>query len=886
MKSSFFEKRLSRFVIPACTALLVGTALTSCEDELLTGMPSWLGSSIYEELQARGNYQTTLRLIDDPALNYASVLQRTGSKTLFAADDEAYNRFFKKNDWGVKSYDELSEAQKKLLFNTSMVNNAYLIELLSSVSGNPPEEGKCLRRVTSLSVFDSVPRVWAKDMPDNIYWKVAREEYPDKEHPMLLMKDNTAAPMMHFLPKFMTSNEITKEDFYILTNGETDDISQSYINGSLVGEKDKTCQNGYIQFVNEVVKPLDNMAEILRKKPQFSQFSRLLERFSFPNESESMTAQWKQNTGRDDKIYVKRYFTTNRINIQIGNINISANLNIDMDDYGNKATALLKFDPGNNTYIYANSGAYTMSHDAGVILAPTNDALDEFWNGEGRSLQEKFGTWDNVSDSIVVALINNMMLSSFIASVPSKFGSVVNSAQEAMGIVPADVDSCFMACNGVVYQVNKVFSVPDYRSITYPALLNTERMGIINEAISILKMREFLNQMSFDKIEDKYSFIIPTNNALKMYIDPISLAKYNKADEGHRPPVQIYEFYINASASNKGNKVKAHVRDYNLETGELGDYKPTRQEPHDSIVANRLQDILDNHLVMGQFKAGQEYYRTKSGGVVRISGFGTDDLKVSGTWQGDRGTAVKVDEKFDMSENGNGISYIIEDEPLMTTPRSVWKILSEDEAYKEFFTLMDGSSLMASKVNTHATVDKAITFFSNYHYTVYAPSNDAIRELIDEHKLPTWDMVEEIKDGRQYKDLFADEKHKVDSLTNIIESFLRYHIYDNAIYVGGEPVNGGVYESSYLGDNGRFVRATVTSNASGFTVTDNCGNVRRVLTEGNHSNKFAREYLFNNGDLEKASNIFTSSYAVVHLIDKPLFYADDQFSSKPTNSKQ
>ncbi|MCM1107750.1 MAG: hypothetical protein NC388_01710 [Clostridium sp.] len=861
MKSSYLKRRLGRFVIPACAAMTVGLGLSSCEDELLTGMPSWLGSSIYEELQTRGNYETTLRLINDPALNYASVLQRTGSKTLFAADDAAFDRFFKKNDWGVKSYDDLSDAQKKMLFNTSMVNNAYLIELLSSVSGNPPEEGKCMRRMTSLSVFDSVPRVWAKDMPDNIYWSAAREEFTDENHPMLLMKDNTVAPMVHFLPRFMESNNITNEDFEILTNHQTNDINQAYVNGSLVTEKDKTCQNGYLQFVDEVVKPLDNMAEIIRKKPQFSQFSRLLERFSFPQRSTSMTAQWKQNTGGDEDIYVKRYFNTN------GSSEVS------VDDYGNKATAQLSFDPGNNTYIYSNSGGYTMSHDAGVMLVPTDEALDDFWNGEGRTLQEKFGSWDEVSDSIVVALINNMMLSSFIASVPSKFGSVVNSAQEAMGIEKADVDSCFLACNGVVYQVNRVFSVPDYRSVTYPALLNTDRMGVINEAISILKMKEFLNQMSFDKIEDKYSFIIPTNMALTRYIDPVSVAKGTP---------QVYEFYIDNRASNTGIKVKAHVYDYDPATGEVGAQRPTRDEPKDSVVRNRLQDILDNHLVLGQFNNHQQYYRTKSGGVVQVSGFGTDDLKVGGTWQGDRGTSVSVrpEDIFDMSQTGNGISYIIDEEPLMTTSRSVWQTLKEDEAYSEFFALLDGSdNLMAATVDRHATTDKTITFFSNYHYTIYVPTNESVRELIDAGKLPTWEQVTAVKENEELLD--ADRLQQVDSLTNIIENFLRYHIYDNALYIGGETVENGIYESSCLGSNGRFVRSTVTNNASGFTVKDNCGNVRRVLTvadgAGDHSNKLTRDYLFNNIDVSKATNIYTSSYAVIHLIDKPLFYAEDQF---------
>ena len=65
--------------------MLLGTsAMSSCSDDMLTGQPSWLGNSIYERLQDEGNYQTTLRLIDD--LGQKEVLSKTGSKTLFVAD--------------------------------------------------------------------------------------------------------------------------------------------------------------------------------------------------------------------------------------------------------------------------------------------------------------------------------------------------------------------------------------------------------------------------------------------------------------------------------------------------------------------------------------------------------------------------------------------------------------------------------------------------------------------------------------------------------------------------------------------------------------------------------------------------------------------------------
>jgi hypothetical protein len=69
------------------------------------------------------------------------VLAKTGSKTMFVADDEAYERFFKNNSWGVRRYEDLTESQKKLLIFGSMIDNSIQLNNLSNVEGTPPREG-------------------------------------------------------------------------------------------------------------------------------------------------------------------------------------------------------------------------------------------------------------------------------------------------------------------------------------------------------------------------------------------------------------------------------------------------------------------------------------------------------------------------------------------------------------------------------------------------------------------------------------------------------------------------------------------------------------------------------------------------------------------------
>ncbi|WP_288286980.1 hypothetical protein [uncultured Prevotella sp.] len=74
-------------------ASLVCLGLGSCSKDFLVPegeLPSWLGESIYKELQQpkelQGTFKTYCKLIED--LGYADVLSRTGSKTIFPANDD------------------------------------------------------------------------------------------------------------------------------------------------------------------------------------------------------------------------------------------------------------------------------------------------------------------------------------------------------------------------------------------------------------------------------------------------------------------------------------------------------------------------------------------------------------------------------------------------------------------------------------------------------------------------------------------------------------------------------------------------------------------------------------------------------------------------------
>ena len=145
-------------------ALLIPAALltipTGCKDDYVYDdkAPDNLGESIYAELKSRGDFSTMLRLIDD--LGYAETLARTGSKTLFPANDKAFEKFFLDNPYGAHSYEELTPGQKRMIMNTAMVNMSYLAEMLSNIAGTDgANPGQAVRRNSAVTYLDDYTRL-------------------------------------------------------------------------------------------------------------------------------------------------------------------------------------------------------------------------------------------------------------------------------------------------------------------------------------------------------------------------------------------------------------------------------------------------------------------------------------------------------------------------------------------------------------------------------------------------------------------------------------------------------------------------------------------------------------------------------------------------------
>lgn len=850
--------------------------LVSCKDDYIYDekSPDWLGESIYDYLKQDGHFDYYVKIIED--VGQKEVLAKTGSKTLFVTPDSIFDRFFQDNVWGLKSFEEMNLSQKRQLLFFSMIDNAYLIETLSNYySGGVLNEGQAMRRLTGLSVLDSVPFIEGNKLPKATVWNRWRTKG------MYLLKDNSTKPMVHFLQKYLENVGISDQDFKVMTGADRS-YNDAFIFQHKVIKRDIVCKNGYVNVLDGVMIPRDNMAEYIRSNENTTQFSELLDRFCAPYHTPGLTATYNNlhPEATIDSIFYLRYFApTNQ-----GGVTSYPNGSKIPDDQ------LLPYDPGWNSYA---AGGTALQSDMGVIFAPTNEALDYYFNeGSGRELKKRYGSWDGVPNDILVLLITRHMRKSLVNSFPGLFHKMVDEASSPLNVLNSDiVDSLnYVGVNGLVYVTSSIYPPDDFVSVYSPVLFS-EKTLVLDWGIKRYLYRLYLNSMV-----SKYAFVIPTDKALERYIDPYT---YNS----NFPTV--LKFFFNKQTSS----VNVSVFNYDKVNDVVLDSVTTLNNAN--FIRNRLTKILDQSIVVGDFKDDPDatvyrdgYYVTKDGNILYADGTADIDGSklTSNLVNFSAGADIENGTQIHLLDSGifyqkNGTSFMVDQLP-QTPLQSFYTVLSDSAKYPEFdafFSYCENfPGIFEAGRGSRHFMDFNVTFFNTYRYTVYIPSNAAMEEAFNSGLIIPWDSIAKIESATEYNAV-------VDSM----QRFIRYHFQDNSLFIHPnqviEParyytatIKNDDSESYFNTYKNKFYRIQAEGDGTGITLTteyiDKVNNkpytakvdVNARTPDGRtYYNIMTRDYVFNSNPKNltglttsaySSSEVTTSSTAVVHLIDRVLRY--------------
>jgi uncharacterized surface protein with fasciclin (FAS1) repeats len=841
--------KLKRIIKCILGAYLLGLSafFPSCSDwiddyEMNDHEPDYLKASIYDYLKNDGNFTYFTRIIDmveEDGIKYSEVLGRTGSKTLFVANDDAFREFFQNNEYGIRRFEDFSVTQCRAILFGGMLNNPYLLAMLTYLPGSPPAMGQVMRREASLPLLDTVMVQQGNDLPSNPYWQ------PYKEKGLYLLDDRTNYTLVHFLPVHMRMQGISNEDFYTMTHIQRSS-TDAYLFDIKIVEPDIICKNGYIHRLERLLFPRETMAEYIRTNPEISKFNSFLERYSIPVYDEGSTNAYKRTHPEfQDSIFVKWFFNSQEQ--PAGTWTDRTLIPKDVDSY-------LKYNPGKKSYAIDDN---SVQGDMAAMFVPTDAALENYFNSDaGRALKERYGVWDSVPNHVLDILINHHMLQSFLQATPSRFSALADNMGTPMGAKPDDVKYSRICSNGIVYVTDAVYSPTKYIAVTGPVLMGA-KTTIFNWIVNQLQYDLYLLSMEEG---NRFSFFVPTDDVFNNYVDPYSVA--NKAPERLRFYIDPVNNSMRASRWNmNGDSIGVYYSDFSE--------KPS--EKSKGYLDYLMMDIMDNHIVLQDIEPGKKYYRTKTGGTVVLTGQG-GTLKVAGGANIDREEEISVTTTYEMQ---NGTTYLL-DKVMQMPLTSAYAELSRDE-FSEFFELcFDVKNIMEDKKKVAGGtifgsngkgIDENVRFFNTYHYTVYVPTNEAIQKAIDDQLIMRWSDIEALKE--------TNYSRYLTEATNLYD-FLSYHFQDNSVYVSDrfdEPVE---YETANLERQsdgtltGRFRKLKIFADGTDLSVQGEGNPVPlKVITAPGAYNRMVRDYQFltNNGN-----SLSTSSFAVIHQIDGVLEY--------------
>ncbi|MGM9710255.1 MAG: hypothetical protein ACI3ZB_11740 [Prevotella sp.] len=817
-------KMIGKYIHLSLASFVIGAAVISCSDKFddLEGKtPEWLGDNIYDYLQQRGDCNYYLRLIDDDGLK--ETMKLTGSNTIFFANDDAFERYFSTNSQGIRTYEQLPEAMKKMFLRFGVIENAQLIDRLSlSDNGNI-----LLRRTTNMEVEDTVPVVRADELPDNQYFGKLRSKGND----VLLLQDGTRWTMVQFFPYVMKEKGMTTADLQFITNSNATTDS-AYIYSNKLIKQDIVCKNGYLHELQDVLLPPENMAGYIRKNSDMRVFNKLMDRFCLP--------VYYGRNAEGDSIYEMRYFNTGQRSLITDPVSNSA------------APGTLVFDPGWNMYAATgassgNSSPYEQT--MACMFVPTDEAMQQFLSpqGEGSDFYEAFGSWDNVPTYIVADIINSHMKTNFLQALPSKFGTMEDEKGYSVDIRTEDIKGSYIARNGLVYTTNKVLSPQDYKTVMGPAKINEDN-SIFNKAISETQYSYYAYLLRAP-MNTYYLFVTP-NKYMKGYVDPVSQGYTNP--ELHAK----LDFYLNSA----NNIVATPISISSGDTIVNSQFPLGPTGIVSSGMKKRMNEILGTHTLVADYPGqieelvagGQEWFITNGYAPIRIKSLAAGG-KVGGTATGNEQKILRSFEK------SNGRTFEI-DGLIQSSTNSVYSIMRQNGQFSEFFNICEAIGIFSSTgpdANNSAALDMRVSFFNQYHYTVYVPTNEAIRAAQAAGRIPT--ISEWENEGDAEKKAEMEER---------LLRFARYHFQDNAVFIHGKKEKGATYLSGTLNNvSNKFYPITVDNDGNAISLN---GGKANVVTSGGLYNIMAHDIVVNNLKRDAATEVSTYAYAVVHQIDNIL----------------
>jgi uncharacterized surface protein with fasciclin (FAS1) repeats len=361
-----------------------------CQDDSIDkySRPKWLAGKVYTQVKAQPELSTFAKCIE--LTGYDTILDISGSYTVFAPTDEAFSLYFQQNS----KYKKIEDIPLNLLNNMVkylIVQNPWSKNQLRSLdvfgwidakdlTNNEPRGYK---RVTLLLDKDPKYGIFGEKInlrsyisivdTTSSFWK-RRETVDSRKY----------API--FYKEYFDIYELNSADYEFYFNRPIDSPSDIYYAGAKILGEEIFAENGFVYKIDRVVEPLKNAYQILNNKTGTNSYSEFL---SFIN------------------TFPEFLYNSNKTLTQPG-----AREGLAVDSLFDLTYPLLAFNI-NREKTKAPESTFGLPREVAIryhhgLIAPTNQAFQEFIN-EYLVGGTKWGSIKNTPDFIRRIIANTYM---------------------------------------------------------------------------------------------------------------------------------------------------------------------------------------------------------------------------------------------------------------------------------------------------------------------------------------------------------------------------------------------------------------------------------------------------------------------------------------------
>ncbi len=394
--------------------------------------PGWLAGSAYDVLKTRGNHERFLEAAERGGLK--DVLEGKVLCTVFAPEDDKFMAYLQSR--GYASVQEVPVAELQVLVGYHIMQYSFkkgqLLDFPIDGQGVPASDGLAYKQKTFAK-----PPIYKRTNP----LTGSGHEYNIYRKELFL----PALSTVMFETKDLSNYEYNYK--YFFPNSQWyGDQERVYVANAGILEYDIPSSNGYVNILDDVIRPLNTIYEVLEKRPaEFSAFRQLYDKFT--NFSYDATYSGKFAPAGDSLFLFFHGATKETVLPKIAS----------EWTYNGELSQL----------DYQHMGNLTQYSFTAVV--PDNAALADYFAPAGI-----FGAYPNI-DAIPLLTLNYFLRGQVFQgnlSLPEEFKSAKGLSSvfgDKIDMDPdTDVSHRELCSNGTFYGTNKVITPAPFRSVTGP----------------------------------------------------------------------------------------------------------------------------------------------------------------------------------------------------------------------------------------------------------------------------------------------------------------------------------------------------------------------------------------------------------------------------------